>query len=284
MQVSQASGSATLPSPPSSVTAGLALELDSSELVYRAFTGDELNGTPVDLAGSIVLRLAEPTSFKHISLDLKAVARIDFIDPLSGKHYHQETPVFTNHSEFLPLCSDSSHTHTLQSGLHQFHFCLKLPPGLPASLRTYNGSGLIYYKLKAVAARPNTFLLKPHSRFETKKFIRVSRSFPAEALEWSQTLDIENTWPGSQSSSFQICFLLHLQKCNGTSHDIKREGVHPADFLYFLLKFLPEISYEISLPRKAFVAGETIPISIKFTPLVKGVRVTSLVVTIKEHV
>ncbi|KAH9446121.1 hypothetical protein MJO28_012041 [Puccinia striiformis f. sp. tritici] len=239
--VPQASGSATLPSPPPSAEAGLALELDSSELVYRAFTGDELNGAPVDLAGSIVLQLAEPTSFKHISLVLKAVARIDFLDPLSGKRYHQETPVFTNHSEFLPLCSDSSHTHTLQSGLHQFHFCLKLPPGLPASLRTSNGSGLIYYKLKAVAARPNTFLLKNSSRFETKTFLRVSRSFPAEALEWSQTLDIENTWPG-------------------------------------------KISYEISLPRKAFVAGETIPISIKFTPLVKGVRVTSLVVTIKEHV
>ncbi|KAA1089632.1 hypothetical protein PGT21_025515 [Puccinia graminis f. sp. tritici] len=239
--VAQASGSATLPSPPPSAWAGLALELDSSELVYRAFTGDELNGAPVDLAGSIVLQLAEPTSFKHISLILKAVARIDFLDPLSGKRYHQETPVFTNHSEFLPLCSDSSHTHTLQSGLHQFHFCLKLPPGLPASLRTSSGSGLIYYKLKAVAARPNAFLLKHPSRFETKKFLRVSRSFPAEALEWSQTLDIENTWPG-------------------------------------------KISYEISLPRKAFVAGETIPISIKFTPLVKGVRVTSLVVTIKEHV
>ncbi|KNZ59189.1 uncharacterized protein VP01_1789g10 [Puccinia sorghi] len=220
---------------------GLGLELESSELVYRAFTGDEQNGTAVDLAGSIVLQLAEPTSFKHISLVLKAVARIDFLDGLSGKRYHHESPLFTNHSEFLPRCSDASHTHTLQSGLHQFHFCLKLPPGLPASLRTYSGSALIYYKLKAVAARPNSFLLKHHSRFETKKFLRVSRSFPAEALEWSQTLDIENTWPG-------------------------------------------KISYEISLPRKAFVAGETIPISIKFTPLVKGVRVTSLVVTIKEHV
>lgn len=220
---------------------GIELEVDSPELVFRAFGGDEGNGEPVHLTGSIILQLTEPTKFKHISLTLKSIARLDYLDALSGKRYHQEQTIFTNHSEFLPLCSDSSHTHTLQSGFHQFHFSIKLPTGLPASLRTFNGSGLIYYKLKAVASRISNFLLKNPFKFEVKKFLRVSRSFPCEALEWSQTLDIENTWPG-------------------------------------------KLSYEISLPRKAFAAGETIPVSIKFTPLVKGVHVTSLVTTIKEHV
>lgn len=49
------------------------------------------------------------------------------------------------------------------------------------------------------------------------------------------------------------------------------------------LNKLAEVSYEITLPHKAFAAGTTIPVSLKFTPLMKGVRITSLTTTIKEQ-
>ncbi|KAK9898768.1 hypothetical protein P389DRAFT_38550 [Cystobasidium minutum MCA 4210] len=45
-----------------------------------------------------------------------------------------------------------------------------------------------------------------------------------------------------------------------------------------------KIMYNFTLPQKAFCAGESIPIALKFTPISKGVRVTQLVTNIKEHV
>ncbi|KAG0140047.1 hypothetical protein CROQUDRAFT_665698 [Cronartium quercuum f. sp. fusiforme G11] len=211
--------------------------LDSPDLVLRALSGNESSGQPAALAGTVELQLAESTHLKDILLILRAAAKIDYLDPLSGKRYHHHHPLFFHQLSFLPECSDASHTHTLQAGFHRFPFSVSLPADLPASLRTYSGSGLIYYKLKAVASRAG-FLT---SKWEAKKILRVARSFPAEAVEWNQTLEIENTWPG-------------------------------------------KVSYEISLPHKAFAAGDSIPVSLKFTPLMKGVRVTSLIVTIKEHV
>ncbi|EGG10754.1 uncharacterized protein MELLADRAFT_93509 [Melampsora larici-populina 98AG31] len=254
-----------LPSSPpnhSSIT----IQLDSPDLVLRALSGNEASGQSASLTGTVQLQLSESTHLKDLSLNLRSIAKIDYLEPLSGKRFHHLHPIFFHQFSFLPFnlnSSDSNHhqpsnpstpSHhgsqstttttttttytTLQAGLHRFPFSINLPSDLPASLRTYSGSGLIYYKLKAIATRAG-FLT--HSKWETKQILRVARSFPVEAVEWNQTLEIENTWPG-------------------------------------------KVSYEISLPHKAFAAGDRIPVSLKFSPLMKGVRVTSLVTTIKEHV
>lgn len=246
-----------LPSSPpnhSSIT----IQLDSPDLVLRALSGNESSGQSASLSGTIQLQLSESTHLKDLSLNLRSVAKIDYLEPLSGKRFHHHHPIFFHQFSFLPLkihhpeptnhhpSTAQPHPHptgsqtytTLQAGLHRFPFSVNLPSDLPASLRTYSGSGLIYYKLKAIATRAG-FLT--NSRWETKQILRVARSFPVEAVEWNQTLEIENTWPG-------------------------------------------KVSYEISLPHKAFAAGDRIPVSLKFSPLMKGVRVTSLVTTIKEHV
>lgn len=41
--------------------------------------------------------------------------------------------------------------------------------------------------------------------------------------------------------------------------------------------------YSFTLPHKAFAAGDTIPVAVKFSPLAKGVRIVSLITTIREH-
>lgn len=41
--------------------------------------------------------------------------------------------------------------------------------------------------------------------------------------------------------------------------------------------------YAFTIPNKAYAAGETIPVSVKFSPLAKNVRIVSLVTTIREH-
>lgn len=41
--------------------------------------------------------------------------------------------------------------------------------------------------------------------------------------------------------------------------------------------------YAFTMPHKAYAAGETIPVSVKFSPLAKNVRIVSLITTIREH-
>lgn len=41
--------------------------------------------------------------------------------------------------------------------------------------------------------------------------------------------------------------------------------------------------YAFTIPHKAYAAGDTIPVSVKFSPLAKGVRIVSLITTIREH-
>lgn len=44
-----------------------------------------------------------------------------------------------------------------------------------------------------------------------------------------------------------------------------------------------KVMYSFTLPHKAFAAGDTIPVAVKFSPLAKGVRIVSLLTTIREH-
>ena len=41
--------------------------------------------------------------------------------------------------------------------------------------------------------------------------------------------------------------------------------------------------YAFTIPHKAYAAGDTIPVSVKFSPLAKGVQIASLITTIREH-
>lgn len=44
-----------------------------------------------------------------------------------------------------------------------------------------------------------------------------------------------------------------------------------------------QVMYAFTIPHKAYAAGETIPVSVKFSPLAKNVRIVSLITTIREH-
>lgn len=106
---------------------------------------------------------------------------------------------------------------------------------MPASLRTYSGSCVTEYKLKAIAARPGFA-----ADWKAKRLVRVARGFGPDAVEFNQTLEIENTWPN-------------------------------------------KVMYSFTIPHKAYAAGDTIPVSAKFSPLGKGIRITNLTTSIREH-
>lgn len=133
------------------------------------------------------------------------------------------------------LQGDKRHTHTLKAGHHSFPFSLMLDGNLPSSVITYNGHAHVVYKLRANVVRSG-FAKDLHS----VKTFTVHRTYTPEALEFNQTLEIENTWPG-------------------------------------------KIMYAITLPFKAFAAGDDIPVNVKFMPLAKGVRVTNVTSVLKEY-
>ncbi|GAA5948720.1 hypothetical protein JCM3765_004984 [Sporobolomyces pararoseus] len=218
----------------------LEIALESSDLVLRGFTGDEFD--PAVLNGEVILNLTHPTDLREVSLVFTGTAKVSWRDTSTHHHDH---PLFFHDFNFL---NPSSHTaphqgkkehhqvHTLKPGRHVFPFSLHVPGSLPASLRTYSGSGIIEYKLKARAERPGITA----ADWKARRVVRVARGFGVDAVEYNQTLEIENTWPG-------------------------------------------KVMYSFTLPHKAFAAGDTIPVAVKFSPLAKGVRIVSLVTTIREH-
>ncbi|SGY13409.1 BQ5605_C010g05854 [Microbotryum silenes-dioicae] len=217
----------------------LEIHLESSELVLRGLTGEDLE--PAVLNGELVLNLHDTTTLKEISLNFTGTAKVSWRD--TSTHHH-DFPLFYHDFAFLNPSSSStphpaikhSHPHTLKAGRHVFPFSLHIPGSLPASLRTYSGACMIEYKLKAVATRSGFAA----ADWRAKRVVKITRGFAIDAVEYNQTLEIENTWPG-------------------------------------------KVMYAFTIPHKAYAAGETVPVSVKFSPLAKGVRIVSLVTTIREH-
>ena len=116
--------------------------------------------------------------------------------------HHHDHPLFFHDFNFL---NPSSHTaphqgkkehhqvHTLKPGRHVFPFSLHVPGSLPASLRTYSGSGVIEYKLKARAERPGITA----ADWKARRVVRIARGFGVDAVEYNQTLEI-----GTSGSSY----------------------------------------------------------------------------------
>ncbi|KAK4703989.1 arrestin-related trafficking adapter 4/5/7, partial [Phenoliferia sp. Uapishka_3] len=214
----------------------LEIQLESSDLVLRGFTGEELE--PAVLNGELILNLTEPTNLKEIQLTFTGTAKVTWRDTST---HHYDHPLFFHDFNFLnptpvtPGGSKAGHVHTLKAGRHVFPFTLHVPGSLPASVRTYSGTCVIEYKLKATAVRSGF-----GADWKSRKIVKIARGFGVDAVEYNQTLEIENTWPG-------------------------------------------KVMYAFTIPHKAYAAGDTIPVSVKFSPLAKGVQIASLITTIREH-
>ena len=133
------------------------------------------------------------------------------------------------------LEGDKRHTHTLKAGHHSFPFSLILDGNLPSSIQTYAGDAIIGYNLRVDVVRSGF-----SSNYHDSKSFTLTRTYTPEALEFNQTLEIENTWPG-------------------------------------------KVMYALTLPFKAYAAGDDIPVRVKFMPLAKGVKVLSITSVVKEY-
>ncbi|CAA7260640.1 unnamed protein product [Cyclocybe aegerita] len=208
----------------------LDIVLDSQTLVLKGTAHDF---EPTRLSGQVSLLLAEPTTLKELNLQFKGKVRLP---PSASDSLITPPPtsvVLSHDWSFLE--GDKKHSRTLKAGRHLFPFSLDISGALPSSIfTTALGGSSISYRLRAIAVRPGLAYNLQHI-----VPIYIVRSFTPEALEYQQTLEIENTWPD-------------------------------------------KLMYAVTLPHKAWAAGDTIVAILKFSPLVKGVAIQSIVSNLCE--
>ncbi|KAI0630418.1 hypothetical protein C8Q77DRAFT_1219962 [Trametes polyzona] len=173
----------------------------ASDLLCLRGTGVDVN--PALLSGNVVLHLSEPTSIKEITLSFRGKARlpVSAAEPLALSS-SQLTYVVCNH-EWSFLEGDRHHAHTLKAGRHLFPFQLQIGGSLPSSIYTSAlGGASVQYKLRAHAVRGGFGLT--HRELTATLPVTIIRGFGTEALEYQQTLEIENTWPEKLMYSIMI--------------------------------------------------------------------------------
>ncbi|KAJ8518138.1 hypothetical protein ONZ45_g4772 [Pleurotus djamor] len=187
----------------------LEISLDT-DCLYLKGTGADVE--PALLSGHVILHLAESTSIKEITLQFRGKARLpvspsescvlDQCLAYQGADNDSVRISLNNSPNSFLLChhqwsfleGEKKHSHRLKAGRHIFPFQLQIGGSLPSSISTQaSGGAAIIYKLRANLVRPGFSFA--HSALQAVIPIYVVRAFSSEALEYQQTLEIENTWP-----------------------------------------------------------------------------------------
>ncbi|KAF9542197.1 hypothetical protein CPC08DRAFT_730675 [Agrocybe pediades] len=169
----------------------LEIILDAPYLTLKG-TGPDVE--PTTLSGHVFLYLTETTALKEITLQFRGKARIPM--PANESLINNSTSityVICNHDwSFLEHTGSSKrHSRSLKAGKHYFPFNLSIGGSLPSSISTCAlGGASVAYKLRAVASRPGF----AHN-LQASASVTLLRAFTHEALEYQQSLEIENTWP-----------------------------------------------------------------------------------------
>ncbi|KAI0084902.1 hypothetical protein BDY19DRAFT_997302 [Irpex rosettiformis] len=176
--------------------------VNSDTLILR---GTGVDVAPALLSGNVVLYLSEATSIKEITLSFRGKARIPPTQNESLTINASPLTYVVCHHEWSFLEGDRSHSHTLKAGRHLFPFQLQIGGSLPCSIATSAlGGASVSYKLRASIVRPGFALSLTQREINAIQPIHILRGFTQEALEYQQTLEIENTWPEKLMYSIMI--------------------------------------------------------------------------------
>ncbi|KAH3670274.1 hypothetical protein WICMUC_004927 [Wickerhamomyces mucosus] len=261
-----------------------------------------IKGSPNDapsvlLTGSIVLSVLEPMSIKKLNLKLYATLRLKWTNSFETsrgttikKPYRYEKKVFehnwdnievqnyfsnlydnynhhnkiggssspkstsanssssslkslnkkskssTNLSSFgsTTSLSLSSQNHILLQGNYEFPFSAILPGSTLESVEGLPGASLVY-KLQANIERGRF-----SNDLTVKKHLRIVRTLTPDAVELSETIAVDNTWP-------------------------------------------KKVEYTISIPARAVAIGSALPINMTLVPLVKGLQLGKIKISLVEY-
>lgn len=128
----------------------------------------------------------------------------------------------------------SSNYHTLVKGNYEFPFSAILPGSITESVEGLPNASVVY-KLEATIER-----MKFYTDLICRKHLRVVRTLSPDALELSETVAVDNTWPN-------------------------------------------KVDYSISIPAKAIAIGSATLIHILVVPLLKGLKLGPIKISLVEH-
>ncbi|QLG72100.1 hypothetical protein HG535_0C04540 [Zygotorulaspora mrakii] len=243
--------------------------------------GTNAEAPSVLLSGTIVLSVQEPIQIKNLSLRLYGRIRLNILTPYQSskgpaqryvkyeKRIYEHTwdnfdvdtyfqNLYDNYgkaaitskssvnlsslpkkarSSTASLMSltgqSSSNYHTLVKGNYEFPFSAILPGSLTESVEGLPNASVVY-KLEATIER-----VKFYTDLICRKHLRVVRTLSPAALELSETVAVDNTWP-------------------------------------------KKVDYSISVPAKAIAIGSSTPINILVVPLLKGLKLGPVKISLVE--
>ncbi|KAH7108033.1 hypothetical protein BKA62DRAFT_680780 [Auriculariales sp. MPI-PUGE-AT-0066] len=172
------------------------LEIVAPRLAVFRGVGQDVE--PISLSGMVVLHLAEAMDVRDITLELAGKAKV----PAASTGYNlksQHSQTFHTFDMSFMHAGIKHHGHTFKAGRHTFPFSIELEPRLPSSMTVTHSTTSIYYRLRATAVRSAL-----HSNLTARAPVDIVRTFGPNALEYQQTLEVENTWPGKIMYSFTL--------------------------------------------------------------------------------
>ncbi|RDB16697.1 Arrestin domain-containing protein C31A2.12 [Hypsizygus marmoreus] len=160
---------------------------------YLFLKGVGVDVEPTRLSGHVALYLTESTPIKEITLQFRGKAHLP-IPPNEALTINAAPLTYHVCSyDWSFLEGEKKVSHTLKAGRHLFPFQLRIGGSLPSTISSPAfGGASVLYKLRAQAVRPGFAF---NHNFQSVVEIPIIRSFAPEAMEYQQTLEIENTWP-----------------------------------------------------------------------------------------
>ncbi|KAF3917813.1 hypothetical protein ABW20_dc0104755 [Dactylellina cionopaga] len=152
------------------------IRLDEEVLVLR---GDASEAPGVQLSGKIVLSCTEPINVKSLSIKASCLQRFRINEVFNGpwgpsmKMFKGENILFSNRK--APIGERT----IIPAGNHEYPFQWVLCGDAPESVEGFGEAGILW---------------DLHAHLERSHF-RVIRTLPHTALEFSQTMAVENVWP-----------------------------------------------------------------------------------------
>ncbi|KAF5386147.1 hypothetical protein D9615_002596 [Tricholomella constricta] len=158
---------------------------------------------PTRLSGHVALYLSQATPMKEITLQFQGKARLP-IPPAAALTIMNTAPltyiVCTHDWSFLG--GENRAIHTLKAGRHLFPFQLEIGGSIPSTTSSPALGGVaMSYRLHAQAVRSGFAFSQT---YQADLPVYILRSFPREAREYQQSLEIEKTWPEKLMCSIMV--------------------------------------------------------------------------------
>ncbi|KAF9467404.1 hypothetical protein BDZ94DRAFT_1249272 [Collybia nuda] len=174
----------------------LEILLDSPYIFLKGVAADV---EPARLSGHLALYLTESTPIKEITLQFRGKARLP-VSPSDSMALNTAPLTYIVCTHDWSFLEGDKKGHTLKAGRHLFPFQLRIGGSLPSSITSGAfGGASVAYKLRAHAVRSSFY-----QNLQATLPVPILRSFAPEALEYQQTLEIENTWPEKLMYSIMV--------------------------------------------------------------------------------